>query len=92
MLWCFIEKSLLRQTIEENNYQQNADITGTPTYEGITPEKSPSHGISVDTTVTAEKINAETVEHAANTSEQAKFDKISNAVSFHSTHHLRALE
>lgn len=92
MLCCFIEKSLLRQTIEENSYQQNADITGTPAYEGITPEKSPSHGISVDTTVAAEKVNVETVEHAPNTSEQARFDKNSNAVSYHSTHNLRALE
>lgn len=81
----FVEKSLLRQTIEESNkYQQNSDITGTTTYESVTQEKSPTQGTTVDTTVDVEKPKTETIENAASTIEQAKFDRNSNAVSFHS--------
>lgn len=85
---CFlsVEKSLLRQTIEENSkYQQNTEIPGTPAFEGVAPEKSPTHGISVDTTLAAEKAQSEAIENVPCTSEQAKFDKNSNAVSFYTT-------
>lgn len=81
--WCFIEKSSLRQTIEDTKYQQSTDITGPPTYEGITPEKSPAHGISIDTAVVAENAKSEAIESVPSTSEQAKCDKNSNAVSVH---------
>lgn len=79
----FLEKNLLRQTIEENKYQQKTDIIGTPAYEEISPEKSPSHCIANDGTVAVEKLKLEVIENVPSTSEQAKANKNMNAVSFH---------
>lgn len=81
--WCFIEKSPHRQTIEDTKYQQSTDITGPCIYDGIKPEKSPAHGISIDTADVTENANSKAIGSVPSTSEQAKFDKNSFAVSVH---------
>lgn len=61
------------------------DVTGSPVYDENTPEKPPSHGLSVDTTLDVENANKQAVANVASPSKQTKFDKNSNAVCFHST-------